>query len=317
MEIKQLQYFMTCAEQSSITKAAELLYTTQPHVSMVIRSLEQELDTKLFTRRSKGVELTASGRRIYDYAMNVLKNVNLISDAGQLSNHTTFAVATNPSSNMAVLFSQFYCSQSWNEIRFRYTECGVEQMVTMLHERKYELGFIFVAGNKNNALTQILDRRRLEFVPLVKTDMVLYVGPKNPLYGKESITPEEVSQLSFVQLEEDYFTLSDMLESLMPSQINGNTLRRVVVTNSDHAMVQMLKNTDLCNLGSYWLRDTFRQYDFQRIPITGSEEEVMFGYLKARQESLSMIAEAFLSFVKKSLEEEAEEDDDIRNTDII
>ena len=40
MEIRQLRYFLLCAEKGSLTRAAEALYTSQPHVSQVIRSLE-------------------------------------------------------------------------------------------------------------------------------------------------------------------------------------------------------------------------------------------------------------------------------------
>lgn len=304
MELKQLQYFQACAECKSLTRAAELLYTTQPHVSMVVKSLEKEIGVPLFVRKSKGVELTKDGERIYDYAVNTLKNVNLILEAGRLGGEQSFGIATNPSSNMAVLFSQFYNQQYHKGIRLRYKECGAEQMIELLHKRDYELGFVFVAENKRKALLQILERKRMEFVPLVTTDMVLYVGKENPVYGKESILPEELLQLPFVQLEEDYFTLSDMLESLMPNKVNGSLLKRVMVTNSDHAMIQMLKNTDLCNLGSYWLQGVYRQYDFHRIPICGFEEKVLFGYLRAKQEPLSEIGREFLDFVKKALEKE-------------
>ena len=58
MELRQLNCFLACARNHSLTLAAEELYTTQPHVSMVIKSLEQELGTALFIRKSKGVELT-------------------------------------------------------------------------------------------------------------------------------------------------------------------------------------------------------------------------------------------------------------------
>ncbi|MPW26170.1 LysR family transcriptional regulator [Alkalibaculum sp. M08DMB] len=304
MELKQLQYFQVCAEQNSLTRAAEILYTTQPNVSMAIRALEKDLGVKLFIRKSKGVELTECGRRIYDYAINVLKNVNLISESGRMSDQITFSIATNPSSNMAVLFSQFYQKINSSGIHFRYTECGAEQMIEMLHDRKYELGFVFVAENKRRALSQILERKHLEFIPLVMTDMVLYVGKENPLYGRTSILPQELLSLPFAQLEEDYFTINDMLESLMPNQVNGNMLERVMVTNSNHVMIQMLKHTNLCNLGSYWLRDVYRQYDFQRITISGFEEKVMFGYLKARMEPLTPMGKDLLSFVEKALNEE-------------
>ena len=43
LEVKELQYFVVCADLSSFSRAAEVLYTTQPNVSKVIRSLEEKL----------------------------------------------------------------------------------------------------------------------------------------------------------------------------------------------------------------------------------------------------------------------------------
>ncbi len=71
MELKQLEYFVACAKTSSLTKASEILYTSQPHVSMVIRGLEQELGIRLFRRRSKGVELTEEGQAVVRFAEKV------------------------------------------------------------------------------------------------------------------------------------------------------------------------------------------------------------------------------------------------------
>ena len=48
MELRQLEYFLKCAEKGSLTRAAEELYTTQPHMSQVIRALERELGVALF-----------------------------------------------------------------------------------------------------------------------------------------------------------------------------------------------------------------------------------------------------------------------------
>ena len=65
IETKQLEYFVVCARLSSFSRAAEALYTTQPNVSKVIRMLEQELGFSLFIRQSRGIVLTARGRRVF------------------------------------------------------------------------------------------------------------------------------------------------------------------------------------------------------------------------------------------------------------
>lgn len=67
--------FCEVAKCQSFSKAAKALYMTQPAVSQSIMQLEGELDTRLFTRTSKGVSLTSEGEIIFEYAHSA---INLI-----------------------------------------------------------------------------------------------------------------------------------------------------------------------------------------------------------------------------------------------
>ncbi len=71
MEIRVLQYFLTVAQEGSITKAAETLHMTQPPLSRQIRDLEEELGVQLFTR-GRRVELTEDGLRLRQRAMEMV-----------------------------------------------------------------------------------------------------------------------------------------------------------------------------------------------------------------------------------------------------
>ena len=48
IDIKQLKYFITCADAGSFSEAASVLYTTQSSVSKVIREQEEEMQASLF-----------------------------------------------------------------------------------------------------------------------------------------------------------------------------------------------------------------------------------------------------------------------------
>ncbi|MCJ2165140.1 MULTISPECIES: LysR family transcriptional regulator [unclassified Pseudodesulfovibrio] len=73
MELYQLNIFVVVAEEGHLTRASVRLHTSQPSVSAHIKSLEEELETKLFIRTPKGMRLTEAGERLKVKAENVLK----------------------------------------------------------------------------------------------------------------------------------------------------------------------------------------------------------------------------------------------------
>lgn len=72
MELRQLRYFITLANELSFTKAAQLLYISQPPLSYQIAQLEDELGTRLFERTSRTVSLTESGKALMPHAKAIL-----------------------------------------------------------------------------------------------------------------------------------------------------------------------------------------------------------------------------------------------------
>ncbi|CAM4246740.1 LysR family transcriptional regulator [Paenibacillus alkaliterrae] len=72
MDMRQLKYFLTVAEEGQVTRAAKLLNMEQPPLSRQLKLMEEELGVKLFDRGNKGFKLTASGELLKQKAESLL-----------------------------------------------------------------------------------------------------------------------------------------------------------------------------------------------------------------------------------------------------
>ncbi len=72
MDLRQMRYFLTLAEERNFTRAAERLHMAQPPLTRQIRALEEDLGAELFVRTPKGVNLTAAGQALLAEVPNLL-----------------------------------------------------------------------------------------------------------------------------------------------------------------------------------------------------------------------------------------------------
>jgi DNA-binding transcriptional LysR family regulator len=71
MELSDIQTFAAVARTGGITRAAEELNTVQSNVTQRVKALEAEIGTPLFERHSRGMTLTAAGKRLLPYAQKM------------------------------------------------------------------------------------------------------------------------------------------------------------------------------------------------------------------------------------------------------
>lgn len=74
MELKELTYLVTIAEQGSISRAAEVLFMSQSSLSEALRLYESEMGTAIFVRTSRGVRPTPAGASFVENAKQILKH---------------------------------------------------------------------------------------------------------------------------------------------------------------------------------------------------------------------------------------------------
>lgn len=72
MEFRQLSYFVAIVEAGSISAASRQVHVAQPALTRQIKLLEEDVQTRLFDRHARGMQLTLAGRALYEEAIALL-----------------------------------------------------------------------------------------------------------------------------------------------------------------------------------------------------------------------------------------------------
>jgi DNA-binding transcriptional LysR family regulator len=74
METRDLEVYLTIAQEKNMTRAAKKLYMSPQGLSKIVRKIEDELECSLFVRVAHGLELTESGLCLQEYATHILND---------------------------------------------------------------------------------------------------------------------------------------------------------------------------------------------------------------------------------------------------
>lgn len=153
MEFKHLQSFAAVVRYGSFTRAAEKLYLSQPTISAHIQALEAELNKRLIIRTTKSFEVTAKGRMVYEYAVNILdlkeRMLQSCSDEGQKIIH--LGASTIPSAYiLPEILPEF--GKRYPEIYFVIHQTDSQGVMDGLADGIFDVGLI---GMKTDQLTCI------------------------------------------------------------------------------------------------------------------------------------------------------------------
>ena len=90
--------FYVIAKNKNITKAANELNISQPAISRMLKTMEDQMNTKLFVRKNKGVILTHEGNELYRLISSEINNIiKAENDFSKLINNNTIKIAVNKS----------------------------------------------------------------------------------------------------------------------------------------------------------------------------------------------------------------------------
>lgn len=178
MEIRTLRYFLAVAREENMTRAAQQLHVTQPTLSKALRSLEDELGKKLFTRHSFSIQLTEEGVLLRDRAENLVSMADKIEkEFLSLDDITGGDLYLGLAESYQISFlAREICAlkQKYPELRYYITSGDTEQVA-----EKLDKGLLDFA-----VLAELPDVAKYDSLPFPESDVWGLVLPSDDLLAK-------------------------------------------------------------------------------------------------------------------------------------
>lgn len=215
MNTVQLECFVTVAEHLNFSKASRVLKITQPAVSHQIRTLEEELDVKLFNRTSKTVTLTQEGLLFLADAQLILRTA--LSAKERLGMHEQFIALELGCHNYMELklFPPILktLSEEFPLLRPTIRLVPFPSLLGMVENGQIHA----VLGTKDSQR-----KSSLRFRELCRAPIACVCAPDHPLGARKALTKKDLSG-SFIacsprQVSDSVFAIQNSVLTRLPSE---------------------------------------------------------------------------------------------------
>ncbi|PNV61271.1 LysR family transcriptional regulator [Clostridium sp. chh4-2] len=197
METRQIYTFIKVAQLQSFSKAAEELGYSQSAVTVQIKLLENELETRLFDRVGKKITLTHQGEQFYVYSNNILKEMfeakKALRGQGPLSG--VLRIGTIES----LCFSKFppilhYFYEHHPNVTVQILTGSPEELIDMMEHNKVDIIYLLDRPLYHTNWIKVLEK---------EDEVVFTASVQSPFAGKKGLELKDILQERFVLTEKD------------------------------------------------------------------------------------------------------------------
>ncbi len=295
MTLHQLRIFAAVAKHLNITKASEELHITQPSVSQQLKFLEEECGVKLYTKMSRGIELTERGQLFLNDAEPILLEIERLKEKfkdsptdGKVGSLTIGGSHAHSTSFLPLLLTVFKETHPEVQLALRTeTSRMIEQLVL---NSEVEIAL----------LTNPSYSPSLIYEPFRQEELVAFASAKHPLAKRRKLTLEELAQAPLVIKSEKTRKVYRTDEILRQLEKRGFKLNIVLQCESAEAVKSAVKvGAGLGILYRDIVEPDVKRGELKIFKIPESKMKVDTYIIYPKERALSPHAQDFLTLLRE------------------
>ncbi len=294
--LQQLRILKAVANEKSFTKAANVLFLSQPYLSRQIKSLEKTLDVSLLDRNFQTINLTESGEIFLQYTERILalceESCRALIDLknGERGNLSVGASQTIGTYLMPRLLALF--AQTNSQVNLK-VQVNSTRLISKLIVNKH-VDLAVVGGEVPKELKQ-----KLHIEPFVEDQLNLIISHSNPFAKQKKIKKEDLYHLNFITLHSNSTIRKFVDNILKENHIEIDQLKIVMQLNS----IEAIKTAVSLGLGVAFVSSSAieKEIRLKTIKILEIENIKVTRVLSIISNSQSYKSKAFKLFYKELL----------------
>lgn len=202
MTLRHLECAIEIAHCGSINRAAANLMVSQPYLSGIIKSLEDELGYEIFVRGKTGIALTDNGKEFLCHARVIMREMRAINEIGSTGDGS-LKVASFYSNLFMRRFLKFRAEKGGHEAD-SFREMGNSEILDAVMYGDCSLGIIVIAPeNRQKYLEMIRERGLKQHVLYDSLKLHAIMTSDHPLASQSSVTREEIRRYPYVCYDDE------------------------------------------------------------------------------------------------------------------
>lgn len=292
MTIQQCKYILKIAECGSLNEAAKQLFVAQSSLSVCVKSLEQELNIKIFERAGNGVYLTEAGAEFIQYARQIAEQSDFVSR--RYTENTLckrLYVSTQHYDFVADIFGKLLNETDEDCYRFSLREMKTYDVIRETETAYCDIGIIAIKHNDRSIVERYINSKGVTFTPLLDAKPHVYIRKEHPIAEYPTITMENLKRYPYVSYEQGEHNNSFFTEEIT------NTYSDKQVEISDRAsLMNVLLATDCYTIGTGIMPSLLNEGRIVSIPFE-SEDFYTIGYIVRADRNVSDLTKRFIDML--------------------
>ena len=250
MKLAVFEYLIAIEKHKSLNKAAQSLFISQPNLTNVIKSFEEEVGYQVIYRNHQGVSFTEKGKQVLMIAHNIIKEKDNLLAISTNHKKITFKLSIGNGDYAMKPLNTLINNQTYqDELDITVVNLTPTEAIEQTYERQIDLAYFIYPTNREKQILDYANSHNLLITPIKQCNSQITLRKDHPLLDHFNL--EELWNYTFIDyvnpLPYGYENYQAYINPNKKIHVDHRSMRTKLVAESNAYAIGIITKEDLAN----------------------------------------------------------------------